>query len=174
MRRLALVLALVSTPAFAEPTSYMQGGVEFGGFDKYLGAGATIEVGGQVVPGLWLHAIATHGTADELFATGDGRYSQLRAGFDLRGCRHGGGLCSFVGVDVGVQHTNWTGVEDTWFGPDPNAMPVTYDRTRAIGVGRVGVDIGGDHFRWRPSLEWAFSNEGTNGFATLQSIAYRF
>lgn len=172
---LATLLA-ATTVASAEPapalTSYVQSGVEAGGNDGYFTGGVTIEAGTQVVPGVGVHVIGTHGGAEELFSSGTGRYTQVRGGFDVSGCPMSKSRCVFAGVDFGVQHTHWSGIEGTFF--DDNGTPATHDRVRPIGVGRVGLDIGGAHIRWRPSLELAFSDTGANGANVMQSLAYRF
>lgn len=173
MRHLLLGLGLVlaATPAFAEPSSYMQGGAEIGGNDGYLTGGFTVEAGTEVVSGVMVHATFTHGGAEELFSRGSGRYTQMRGGVDLVGCRNAS-FCRFVGFDAGVQHTHWSGDEGLFF--TDQGTPATHDRVRPVGVGRVGLDIGGAHLRWRPSLELAVSDSGFNGANVMQSLAYRF
>lgn len=184
MRHLLLsivILLAASTAASAEPlpdpSTYVVVGAEIGGNDGYLTAGGTLEAGVKVVPGLWVHAVGTAGGADELFSSGSGRYTQVRAGIDLIGCRQRAGsvLCPFVSADAGIQHTHWSGVEGLLFGDSlGDGMPVTHDRVRPIGVGRFGVEIGTAHWRFRPNVEIAVSDKGFNGVNLIPAVVYRF
>lgn len=160
------------------PTTYVQGGLNVGGNDGLVTAGASVEMGKRVAPIVWLHASFMMGSADELFASGTGSIMQARVGADLMTCSDNGALCAFAGADVGMQHAQFSGVSDPWFcdGDANDCMgdPVAQDRTRAIGVARVGLDIGGKHLRWRPGIEATVAGDGVNGLDLTQSIAYRF
>jgi hypothetical protein len=186
---LALVsLVAATTAAHADPigapteagtqstnASYIDGGFEGGANDGYLTLGFRVELGTRVAPGLWVHAILADGGQGKIFATGSGTYTQLRAGADLMSCRSSGVLCIFVGADVGVEQTTWTGHDDPWFSDDSSTpMDTTDDHHRVIGVARFGVDIGGTNLRWRPSIEVTTADDGATSFNGTQSIAYRF
>jgi hypothetical protein len=159
------------------PSSYVDGGLEGGGTDGFLTLGGRFEVGTRVAPDLWIHALVADGGLDELFSSGHGIYTRLRAGADLMSCGSTGVLCIFVGGDLGYEHTSWTGHEDPIFFAGPatgDAMDTTIEHDRMIGVGRVGLDIGGTVLRWRPSIEGSIADDGATAFTATQSIALRF
>lgn len=167
-----------SAESSTAPSTYVQGGVMAGGNEGYFTAGASAEAGKRVAPSVWLHGSFTEGAAGELFATGNGTIMQARVGADAMPCSASGVLCAFVGADVGYQHTQFSGTSDPWFcdgdANDCMGNPIDESRSRAIGVARAGLDIGGTHLRWRPGIEAAFSGDGVNGVNLTQSIAYRF
>ncbi len=156
------------------PASYVMGGVQAGINDGYFTGGGMVEAGTRVTDHVFVHGIATHGGTERLFSSGTGSYSQLRGGADIVSCQHGGSRCAFVGADLGVQHVQWSGMVGSLFDSSADGTPVSYHRTRMIGVGRLGLDIGGTHLRWRPSAELAMSDNGGNGINFMQSLAYRF
>ncbi len=161
-------------PADARPSSYVTGGFEAGANDGYLDAGGLVEAGTRVNDHVWLHGIVTRGGTEKLFSSGSGWFGQARFGADVVSCHAGGVMCAFVGADLGVQHVQYDGTEGSLFDNGGDSMPVSYNRTRMIGVGRVGLDVGGTHVRWRPGLEIAMASTGGNGFNLIQSLAYRF
>lgn len=159
------------------PSTYVQVGVMAGGNDGLATAAGNTEIGKRVASILWVHASFTMGAAAELFASGSGTIVQARAGGDLMPCSDNGKLCVFAGADVGMQSTQYSGMETPWFcGGDYSCEPqsVEQSRTRMIGVGRVGLDLGGPHLRWRPGIEAAVGGDGINGVNLTQSLAYRF
>ena len=160
------------------PTTYLQGGLMAGGNDGYFTAGGSAELGKQVASILWVHAGVALGAADQLFATGNGSIMQARLGADLMGCNDNGALCAFVGADLGVQTVNYVGRSDPWFcdGDYSDCMgnPIDDHKTGALGVGRVGLDIGSKHLRWRPGIEASATTDGGVGVNLTQSLAYRF
>ena len=128
-----------------------------------------------VAPHVWVHGSLTEGLAGELFATGNGSILQVRAGADAMGCLGGGVLCAYVGADAGYQHTHYAGMPDPGFcAGDCSGNPIDESRDRMIGVGRVGLDNGGTHGRWRPGIEASFASDGLDGVNITQSVAYRF
>ncbi|MBV8757555.1 MAG: hypothetical protein JO257_09780 [Deltaproteobacteria bacterium] len=167
-----------TTDSAAEPTTYVQGGLMAGGNDGYLTAGASAEVGKRVAPFAWVHASLTMGAADELFAHGTGSIMQARAGADLMTCNGSGVLCAFAGADLGIQQTQYSGMSEPWFCDssegDCSGNAIDESRNRVIGVGRLGLDIGGTHLRWRPGIEASVAGNGVNGVNLTQSLAYRF
>jgi hypothetical protein len=169
-----LAVAATASPD-AVPSSYVQGGVMAGANDGLLTDGASAEVGKRVQPYVWVHASMTMGSADELFASGTGSILQARAGADLMGCNANGVLCAFAGADVGFQHTEFSGMSVPLFcdGEDCQGDAVYDHHAGMIGVGRVGLDIGGKHLRWRPGVEGSVSGTGV-GVNVTQSVAYRF
>jgi hypothetical protein len=167
--------AVQPTPE-APSSLYVAGGAEAGGNDQYLTAGGLVEVGVRVGHGIWIHGTAADGSADRMFASvSSGEYLQLRAGADLMRCAEHGKRCMFLGADFGVQHTQWTGVDDG-FSDSQDDMPSTFNRTKLIAVGRFGADIGNSYsrLRWRPGVEVSMSNGGFNGLNFIQSVALRF
>lgn len=158
----------------AAPASYVMGGGEVGVNDGYLSGGGMLEAGTRVTDHVFVHGIATHGGTERLFSSGTGSYTQLRGGADILSCEHTGARCVFVGADLGVQHVQWSGMVGSLFDNSGDGTPVSYSRTRMIGVARLGVDMGGTHLRWRPSVELAMSDNGGNGLNVMQSLAYRF
>jgi hypothetical protein len=166
--------ALTAVPSEASPSAYVRGGFEGGANDGYFTAGGMLEVGARVAPNLWIHGTAAKGGAAELFGKGSGSYLQAHAGVDVLRCNGRGTACGYAGADLGLQHVQWTGVEGALFEDPADETTVSYDRTKMIGVGRIGVDIGGKHVRWRPGVEVSVSNTGLNGINLIQSIACRF
>ena len=156
--------------------TYVSAGANAGIVDTYLALGGQVELGRLVGDSpVSLHASFATGAADELFSTGSGQFQQVRAGADLRGCNANGMLCVFLGTDVGFEHVQWTGDEGTWLVDAGNdTMTVTKEDSRVIGVGRVGLDVGGKHLRWRPGIEAVVDGTGVNNAEITQSIAYRF
>jgi hypothetical protein len=161
-----------------EPTTYVQGGLLAGGNDGLFTAGGSVEVGKRVSPFAWVHASFMMGSAGELFATGSGSVMQARVGADLMTCSDNGALCAFAGADLGLQAAQYHGTSDPWFcdsdAGDCMGDPIDKSDGGAIGVGRVGLDIGGKHLRWRPGIEASVAADGLNGVNVTQSIAYRF
>ena len=172
-----LSVAATTTPD-STPTTYVQGGVLAGGNDGLFTAGASVEVGKRVAPFAWAHASFMMGSAGELFATGTGSVMQARIGVDLMTCSDNGALCAYAGADIGLQAAQYHGTSDPWFcdGDANDCMgdPIDKSDGGAIGVGRVGLDIGGKHIRWRPGIEASVAAAGLNGVNLTQSIAYRF
>ncbi|HSN27923.1 MAG TPA: hypothetical protein VLT45_16655 [Kofleriaceae bacterium] len=167
-----------TTDDAATPATYVQGGVTAGGNDGLLTAGASAEVGRRVAPFAWVHASLMMGAANEIFAHGSGSIVQARGGVDLMTCSGNGVLCAFAGADIGLQASQYHGSEDPWFcdsdAGDCMSTPVDDSHAGVIGVGRVGLDIGGTHVRWRPGIEASMSTDGHAGLSLTQSLAYRF
>jgi hypothetical protein len=166
-----------TTSSDAAPTTYVQGGLMAGGNDHKLTAGGNVEIGKQVASIAWVHASFVLGSASELFATGSGSIIQGRVGGDLMTCSETGGLCAFVGADVGMQDVNYEGMSQPWFcGEDSDCSPnpISQHSAALLGVARVGLDLGGQHFRWRPGIEVSGTTDGGAGVNLTQSIAYRF
>ena len=159
------------------PTTYVQGGLMAGGNDGNFTAGGSVEVGKQVSSLAWVHGSFLLGSASQIFATGSGSIMQGRIGGDLMSCNDNGALCAFVGADVGVQAVNYEGMSDPWFCDSDTGCegdPISQHSTALLGVGRVGLDLGGKHLRWRPGVEASATSDGGAGFNLTQSIAYRF
>ena len=157
--------------------TYVSTGANAGLVNQFIALGGQLEVGRQLANSpVSLHAAFATGEADELFSTGNGQFQQVRVGADLRGCNSNGVLCAFLGTDVGFQHTRWVGDEGTWLVDEGggDTMTVTKDSSRMIGVGRIGLDIGGKHLRWRPGIEAVLDGSGINNGEITQSIAYRW
>jgi hypothetical protein len=151
--------------------TYLSVGANMGGVDGFIALGGALEVGHQIKDSpVVVHAAFATGGAGKLFATGDGFFQQLRAGADLRGCTASGVLCAFAGMDLAYQHVEYSGTEDDWFGDSEPTMTTAND-SRMVGIGRVGLDIGGDHIRWRPGFEMALDSSGAE---VTQSVAFRF
>jgi hypothetical protein len=172
------ITASADAPASAA-TTYVAVGANAGVVDQYLALGGQIEVGRQLPHSpVSLHAAFATGEADELFSTGSGAFQQVRLGADLRGCTASGVLCAFLGTDLGYQHTHWEGEEGSFFAIDDtgssDTMSVVKDDSRVVGFGRVGLDLGGKHLRWRPGIEVAVDGTGVNNAEITQSVAFRF
>ncbi len=154
---LAVAATTADEPA---PTTYVQGGVLAGVTGEQTVAGASTEVGTRVASVMWIHASFALGSAREILGSTSGSMTQLRMGADLMTCNENGGMCAFAGADLGVQHTQ--------------IMESSDSHTHALGVGRVGLDIGGTHLRWRPGIEASLTSNGADGVTLTQSLAYRF
>ena len=84
---------------------------------------------------------------------------EARAGLELRGCVWNGVACLMAGADVGWVHEGMSS------GPALDT---------AVTIPRVGLDLGGDHLRFRPGVELAFgSNDYRNGAVTA-AVAYQW
>jgi allophanate hydrolase subunit 2 len=164
-------ITAAAADAPAPTATYLSVGANMGGVDGFIALGGALEVGHQIESSpVVVHAAFGTGRAGKLFATGDGYFQQLRAGADLRGCTTSGVLCAFAGMDIAYQHVEYSGTEDDWFGDSEPTMTTTND-SRMVGLGRVGLDIGGEHIRWRPGFEMALDRSGGE---LTQSIAFRF
>jgi hypothetical protein len=164
-------ITAVAADAPAPNATYISVGGNMGGIDGFITLGGALEVGHQIKDSpVVVHAAFATGGAGKLFATGDGYFQQLRAGADLRGCTRSGVLCAFAGMDLAYQHVEYSGTEDDWFGDSEPTM-TTADDSRMVGIGRAGLDIGGEHIRWRPGFEMALDGSGAE---LSQSIAFRF
>jgi hypothetical protein len=149
-------------PVTAAPHGYVESGVMAGGNNDLLTIGATIDAGFHLdhTP-FWIHARVAGGAGDKLFGVGTGSLFQVRAGVESRSCAFDGVVCAMAGVDLGLQHTTWTGHDESWFSDStPPDMTTTIDRF--VAVPRVGLDIGG-RVRFRPSLEADIDGQGVSG-----------
>lgn len=157
-----LETAVTVPPLTTAPHAYVQTGVMAGGNNDLITLGATVDAGFHLdhTP-FWIHARVAGGAGGKLFATGTGSLFQVRAGVESRSCAFDGVVCAMAGLDLGLQHTTWTGHDDPWFS-DSVAPDMTTTIDRFVAVPRVGLDIGG-RVRFRPSLEADVDGQGVSG-----------
>ncbi len=158
MNKLVIGSLLVASAAHADPTSYVQTDVMIGGATPVTGPNllAAVSGGYLLAPYLWAHTEVASGVAGD--DQGSGTSSQARGGVEARGCTASGIACAIAGVDAGVLYGTWT----------KQGMPSDYEHVIAgVIVPRLGVDIGGGHWRGRLGLELAeaFAGSHTSSFA---------
>ena len=146
------------------PTTYVAGGVTAGAFVG-LYAAFTVEAGRRLgTTPLWVHGMLVDGETggiDEPSTTG--RQLQARAGIEARGCV-AMQLCAIAGVDAAVAHGDYMAEYDYDNG----------NRTDVLAIGRVGLDVGGEHLRLRPGIELGSGVRGIEQFALTGALAYQF
>jgi len=149
-------------PVATAPHAYVETGVMAGGNNDMITLGATVDAGFHLdhTP-FWIHARVAGGAGDKLFGVGRGSLFQARAGVESRSCAFDGVVCAMAGLDVGLQHTTWTGHDASWFS-DSHPPDKTTTVDRHVAVPRVGLDIGG-RVRFRPSLEADIDGQGVSG-----------
>lgn len=156
------------------PDAYLSFGGMAGGNDTKLTGAFTAELGRRIGDSaLWVHGQLSLGSAAELFGSGSGNFVQMRAGIEARNCTPGGHACIVTGVDAGIQHVEWTGVETGFFDDGGDTMTTTYDSTRAIVVPRLGLDLGGA-VRFRPGIELALGSDGVDGANLTGALAFQW
>ncbi len=140
------------------PSLLASAGVQAGGNDGLMTGGGAVELDKRVAGGLWLHSTFAAGSTAMWFIQGSGDYEQLRAGVEARGCGTNGFLCLFVGLDGGLQHAAFDGMDT-----------LSKDYLEPMVVPRLGFDAGGK-VRFRPSLEVPITPEGA-GVAVTMAVA---
>lgn len=163
-------LAHADVPA---PTSYVDAGMVGGGNNGLLTLGGVVEVGMALRGPLWLHAIMAAGTAGEIFGNGTGSFEQFRVGVEERGCISRERACLVAGVDLGLDHTTWTGHEDDWFSEEEGPL-MTRDVTNPVAIPRVGLDVGGTHLRYRTGVEVHVGQDGVDGANLMSAVAWQW
>lgn len=167
-----LVILLAAAPARADepaPTTYLGVDAVVLQTQANLGRGFAVDGGYALEHGLWLHGRIVIASPDSAFDPGSNGMLQLRAGIEHRACVLGGGLCSLAGLDVGLAHDDDTTAE----GADGN--PETVEAaSRAIGVARLGVDLGGTNVRVRATFELGASPDGLDNASAALGLAYRW
>jgi hypothetical protein len=159
--------AITSTapePAAAAPSAYLEGGAELGFAQGAIVFGETVEGGVQLDHGpLWAHAMVVTGSAGGVDEISSGSILQLRAGVEARSCVENRIACFVGGVDAAYSHTQYMGDNG--------------DSDRAIGdliIPRVGLDVGGNHLRFRPGIELGFDSKGIDQGAVSAAVAYQW
>jgi len=162
MKSLAVVM-LLAAPGFADPldgvpadppahrdTGFVGGGVAVGG-GHLMHAAWQIE-GALAIPDtpLYVRAAAQDGGAFDF--EGTGAFWRATGGVEMRDG-------AFVaGIDLGYQH-------ETWNSGDPGDTPEVH---HGLVVGpHAGVDVGGEHVRFRAMFEYyAYHHESNVGMTT--------
>ncbi|MEO7095395.1 MAG: hypothetical protein ABI175_19215 [Polyangiales bacterium] len=170
MTRLALLGILVlAGPAAAQPGTqddpppppsppsaleeidrgFVAGGVLVGG-DNFLHGAFTAEGGIRIARApVWLHVAAMKGNAFDFAGGGD--YERFTGGVEERGCSSPG-ACLVLGFDVGIQRSTWMSVDED---------PVEHHHGPIV-AGKLGLDAGGDHVRFRAILEIVAERDASN------------
>ncbi len=150
----------------------------------YLGGGALLGFGGGelfqqafVLEGglrlgtlpVYAHASGASGGGGDFENTGD--FFRALAGLELRQCSGGDGACLVLAMDVGFQTQVYPG--------DPGEMDEHHHGF--VGVSRIGVDTGGEHVRFRATVELSQWHDRSDvakptwqlGVGTSFGLAYR-
>jgi hypothetical protein len=124
------------------PDNFFIGGGFVLGADHFINAALAVEGGLRLgATPLWVRGLLAKG--DSFDFEGGGGLTRGMIGVELRGCS-GPGFCGFAAVDAGYQ-------TQTWNGQDPDDMTEHHDGL-LIGP-RIGLDAGGDRFRFRFAFE---------------------
>ena len=120
------------------------------GADRFAHAALTLE-GGVKVPNtpLWIHGMAATGNATDF--EGGGPYNRVLAGIETRSCSSIY-LCLSLDLDAGYQTLTWSG--------DPGDADEHYEGMALAG--RIGIDTGGEHVRFRAALEIVTVHDHSN------------
>jgi hypothetical protein len=139
-RWIVIAIVLSSASARADDSGFLGAGVVVG-VDRFIHAAVTLE-GGIKLPDvpLWVHAVAATGGAGDF--EGGGPYKRLLGGIETRSCSSIY-LCLSLDLDAGYQSVTWVG--DT-------GDPDEHYKGMAL-AGRIGIDTGGEHVRFRAALE---------------------
>jgi len=177
MKSLA-VLAVLASPALADPldgappeqapahreAGFLGGGVAVGG--GHLMHAAWALEGALAIPGtpLFVRAAAQRGGAFDFEGTGS--FWRAAGGIEARACNGMDGYCWIAGLDVGYQH-------ETWNSGDPGDITEVH---QGLVVGpRGGIDAGGEHVRFRATIEYLEyhheSNVGMTGWETAAGLS---
>jgi hypothetical protein len=105
---------------------------------------------------LFVHGRVTTGATAENGLHSDD-FEQLRVGPELRGCIFKGLVCSFAGLDVGIEHRH----------------DERMSKSTGIVVPRTGLELG-TPFRFRFSVEAPISTGRATGTAGSFSVGYSF
>lgn len=137
-------LTATTAPAVAPPSLYLAAGASFGAEDAadWVAGGAAITAGYRLTDTLWVR-----GRVDTEARMGYGAVNQsitlvsperahvdVLVGLETRRCASPG-LCLVAGSDGGYRSA------DSKYGAGVEFVP------------RIGLDVGGDHLRFRPALE---------------------
>jgi hypothetical protein len=145
-------LVAVSSAAHAEPipTRYVQGDLMVGASaPATLDAMVGVEGGVRATEHGWWHGGFALGPAGD--DQGSGKNAEVRAGYELRGCKLDGIVCATVGADLGARR-------GTWHSQDTSAM----EQVTSIGImPALGVDVGS------PTLRFGI---GVHGDVALASV----
>ena len=127
-----------------EPKPFVDSGYVGGGVglthDHFFNTYVDLELGYRLgdLP-LWLHGQGAIGNSIDV--EGGGRYKMLRGGLETRTCSRSG-ACLFLGLDFGHQSQVWESQDE-----------MTEHHDGSIYVTRAGIDVGGDHTRFRLAAE---------------------
>jgi hypothetical protein len=158
MKLVAIAVALASSPAIAEPVTYVEGGAAAGitGDKHEAGAFLAGAVDGGYRLGaspIWAHGAVVAGALNEFDTDGMGKGSYLsaRVGFEVRRCIVAE-ACGAAGVDFGGRYQ--------------------LDQTSAFVAPRIEGDFGGTAIRIRPGGQLSIGANGLDGFALTLGVAY--
>jgi hypothetical protein len=151
MRLCCIVVILLGTVrlAGAEPDRYVVGAGVMGGEP---GMALALEAGMRLgsTP-LFAHALVAHGGSEAranytlTYWDIDGSLLHARAGLEARGCRSSA-FCGFVGIDGGYQSAVYFESDESMIVDQRDQGPIIHSR--------AGLDLGGEHLRFRVSLDF--------------------
>lgn len=132
-------------PAIPEPAPFADRPTAAGGIlltvDHFLNAAWLVE-GALPLPQLPVALHASAATGGSMDADNAGDFWRLTVGLEARSCSRAEN-CAFLGMDLGYQR-------QTWNPTDPEEAEL--HRGPLLG-GRAGVDVGGEHVRFRAAFE---------------------
>jgi hypothetical protein len=127
------------------------------------------------------HGQIARGRADRAGAMAPNVYMSLRVGLEARPCESPA-LCLIVGLDAAFMTESYvTGTIDS--GTVLGVFHTIQERGGFALVPRLALDLGGDHWRFRPGVEATlsrtlrhgnFGNSDLDGIAAIAAIAYRW
>jgi hypothetical protein len=160
-------------PAPAEPPPFVDHPTLAGGthvsLDHFLNGALMLE-GMIPLPRLPIAIHASASTGGSVDADNGGDFWRMTVGVEARQCSDVGN-CTFVGLDLGFQH-------QTWADDDPSESE---EHQGPVIAGRIGVDVGGEHVRFRGAFEiYRYRREFVDQMTTTQygggftmALAYR-
>jgi hypothetical protein len=172
--RTLVIAACLAAPVVAHadpladaPRTYIASGVALGSAGSHGILGASFEVGERVTDHLIVHAEGLGGGTVTFFG-GSGDMIATTGGIDATSCNKLEKVCAYAGLAAGYGSSKYT-ESDNFFDAAPG---MTTSSQGAIGLIRVGFDIGNRHIRWRPSLEASLF--GPSEVALTNSVALAF
>lgn len=158
----------LTAPATAPATpptpisAYLEPGIEAGATWGALYGAIELDGGYRLGNGpVWLHSrLAQGGLSAEEGHNMSSDFTEARIGAEVRGCVVEGIACLVGGLDLGYRH------EMLEVGGGRETLDL------GVAVARLGLDLGGDHLRFRPSVELSADQTRPNGIGFTAGIAY--
>lgn len=152
-----LARVAAAEPVALPPTAYAQLGWQIGSDESESFSAIRGDAGYHLgSTAAWLHAAVAAGSAVGPFLhlpdVGDTHYvsgslRQVEVGIEGRLCSTPE-LCGALGIDLGYEQLSYTDNDST-----DQTKSVAFRADSVVVVPRVQLDVGGDHIRFRPSIE---------------------
>lgn len=140
--------------AAAHAGAYLQVGAAVTSEQETYGIAGNLDGGYPLGHALYAHARVSGGGGENLAfytASVTTQTLQARIGAEARPCIADGAARAMVGVDLGLASTTMNRADYM------SAPGSTWTDSRAIAVGRLGLDVGSRHVRVRPEAEMGFT-----------------